>query len=108
MSSNPCIFPDNIYGQAVEDMYREVARAKAKHGEQHFNSFHEGFAVLNEEVDELWDEVKKDNYDLAIKEAVQVGAMAIRFVAEMRRKIANRQTAKLVIMHTTNSDKQPA
>lgn len=52
-----------------------------------FNSAHEGFAVLHEEVDELWDHVKTNQKrrDLPAmkKEAVQVAAMAIRFALEV-------------------------
>jgi len=47
-----------------------------------FNSAHEGFAILKEEVDELWDEIKNNKHDigdLQRKEAIQVAAMAIRF-----------------------------
>jgi hypothetical protein len=35
----------------------ELTKARGKHGPQ--NSAHEGYAILLEEVDELWDEVKK-------------------------------------------------
>lgn len=50
------------------------------------NSLHESWAILREEVDELWDEIKKYPYanrspDLAnkvLKEVVQVAAMAQR------------------------------
>lgn len=52
-----------------------------------FNSAHEGFAVLKEEVDELWDHVKtnqKHRNLFAMKdEAVQVAAMAVRFAIEI-------------------------
>lgn len=51
------------------------------------NSAHEAFAVMKEEVDELWDHVKtkQSNRDLHAmqKEAIQVAAMAIRFAAEV-------------------------
>lgn len=52
-----------------------------------FNSAHEGYSILAEEVDELWDEVKKNpakrvpaNLE---KEAIQVAAMALRFLVDV-------------------------
>lgn len=52
-----------------------------------FNSAHEAFGVLSEEVDELWDHVKTNQRkrDLVAmqKEAVQVAAMALRFAIEV-------------------------
>ena len=75
------IFPDGKYGEATEAIYKEYMKAKSKFRKD-FNSHHEGFAVLKEEVDELWDDVKCNRKEEAIKEAIQVGAMAIRFVAE--------------------------
>lgn len=51
------------------------------------NSAHEGYAVLLEEVDELWDHVKTRQPDRDLnkmtKEAVQVAAMAVRFMVEV-------------------------
>ena len=53
-----------------------------------FNSAHEGYSVLAEEVDELWQEVKKNptkhpqRKDLMRKEAIQVAAMALRFLED--------------------------
>jgi hypothetical protein len=51
------------------------------------NSAHEGYAVLAEEVDELWDHVKvkqgkRDIPEMAY-EAVQVAAMALRFIIDV-------------------------
>lgn len=50
-----------------------------------FNSAHEGYAIIKEELDELWDEIKnKDsNPNEQRKEAVQVAAMAIRFMLDL-------------------------
>lgn len=51
------------------------------------NSAHEAFAILAEEVDELWDHVKtnqkKRDLEAMRKEAIQVAAMAVRFAAEV-------------------------
>ena len=49
------------------------------------NSPHEGYAVLLEEVDELWDHVKADTgrSSEARKEAIQIAAMAMRYVLEV-------------------------
>jgi NTP pyrophosphatase (non-canonical NTP hydrolase) len=47
---------------------------------------HEGMSILNEEVDELWDEVKKkqpQNKEAMRKEAIQVAAMAVRFIYDI-------------------------
>jgi hypothetical protein len=53
------------------------------------NSAHEGYAVLAEEVDELWDHVKvqqgkRDVVEMTY-EAVQVAAMALRFIVDVGR-----------------------
>jgi hypothetical protein len=63
----------------------EVRRATAKYAP--FNSAHEGYAVLLEEVEELWAEVKKApaarDPRAMREEAVQVAAMAVRFIHDM-------------------------
>lgn len=52
-----------------------------------FNSAHEGFAVLLEEVDELkahvWTNQKRRDLGAMRKEAIQVAAMAMRFAIEV-------------------------
>ena len=50
-----------------------------------FNSTHEGYAVIKEELDELWKEVKrkKKNKKKMEREALQVSAMAIRFILDL-------------------------
>jgi NTP pyrophosphatase (non-canonical NTP hydrolase) len=62
-------------------MIAELARARAKHPRKQA-SFHEGYAVLLEEVDEFWDWVKKRssqrNSKKMLEELVQIAAMANR------------------------------
>jgi hypothetical protein len=65
---------------AMDRVLTEFESATAKFGP--FKSRHEGFAVLQEEVDELWQEVKHGDQAAALMEAVQVAAMALRFVVD--------------------------
>jgi hypothetical protein len=71
--------------QAVNLIIEEYLRATQINGP--FNSAHEGYAVILEELDELWEEVRKKkadrNLDRLKKEAVQVGAMALRFLVDI-------------------------
>lgn len=49
-----------------------------------FNSGHEGCSVIREEFEELWDCVKTNQPPYAIRhEAIQVGAMALKFLLSM-------------------------
>lgn len=52
---------------------------------QAFNSGHEGWAVIKEELDELWERVRANQGydDLARQEAVQIGAMALRYIYDL-------------------------
>ena len=63
----------------------ELRRAMAKH--KPYNSAHEGYAVILEELDELWDEVRawQPGSDLTAmrKEAIQIAATALRFVHDL-------------------------
>lgn len=75
---------------ALASVKAELLRANKKHGAL-LHSAHEGYAVLKEEVDELWDDVKQDNLVRASKEAIQVGAMAVKFIVCMDRVIISKQ-----------------
>lgn len=81
---NNFILPPDALGAATEEAYLEVRRAKVKHPGE-FNSLHEGYGVLLEEVDELWDEIKIDKADRkrVRTEAIQVAAMALRIASEL-------------------------
>lgn len=73
------------FHQASEDALTEVFRAKELFPAP-ANSAHEQYAVLLEEVDELWAHVKtnqkKRDPKAMYKEAIQVAAMALRFAVE--------------------------
>ena len=70
---------------SVCEVLEELARARASF--QPMASAHEGYAILLEEVDELWDEVKKSpkkrDPGAMRKEAIQTAAMAIRFLEDV-------------------------
>ncbi len=74
------------YEKTISEVLKEVIRAKTLFPVD-FHNQHEGYAVIREEIDELWDEVKKNqrNYDIANqrKEAIQCAAMCIRFATEL-------------------------
>ena len=71
--------------QALVDVAAEVARAMGQWPP--FNSAHEGYAVLLEEMDELrahvWTNQKRRDLAAMRHEAIQVAAMAIRFVHDV-------------------------
>ena len=68
----------------IADVRRELNFATAKFGP--FASAHEGYAILKEEVDELWDNIKANNSLYAQREeAIQIAAMAIRYILDITR-----------------------
>lgn len=64
----------------------EVRRAKRLYSNNFINQ-HEAYAVILEEVDELWEEIKKNqkNYDIDKQrtEAKQAAAMLVRLMVEL-------------------------
>lgn len=75
----------NSLGWVLNEVSREIQQAQRKYPT--FNTAHEGYAVLLEEVDELWEHVKvKQGLRLTHemrKEAIQIAAMAVRFVLDI-------------------------
>ena len=66
--------------KTIEEILTELERARNRFPA--FHSMHEGYAVILEELDELWDEVKRDDTPAARREAVQVAAMTLRFLVD--------------------------
>jgi len=71
--------------EAIDEIIGEYGRAAAQHGT--FPTMHHGYAAILEELDELWDEVKKKaalrSRDELVKEARQVAAMSLRFMVDL-------------------------
>jgi hypothetical protein len=91
----------------LQDVANELKSARATHAPM--NNHHEGYAVILEELDELWEVCKRNTHSFSMKspewatdvdvadkdtlrrrkreamrkEAIQVAAMAIRFVQDV-------------------------
>lgn len=70
---------------AVEATLNELTKATEKFAG--FKSLHEGYAVMLEEFDELWADIKRAGphgvEDSRVKkEAIQVAAMSLRFLTD--------------------------
>jgi len=63
----------------IELVCRELESAVYKYGD--FKSAHDGYSIILEELDELWDLIKTNqgNTNRAKKEAIQIAAMAIKY-----------------------------
>jgi len=75
--------PNQTGCPTVDAVINELRSARAKFPAMH--SAHEGYAVLLEEMDELWDEIKTKGASIEKMraEAIQVAAMAIRFIEDV-------------------------
>lgn len=75
--------PDIV--NAFAFVYQEFTDACRAFGP--FASPHEGYAIMLEEMDELWEEVKGNKvagaHERQIEEAKQVAAMAIRYIVDI-------------------------
>jgi hypothetical protein len=76
---------DASLAQVLSEIGAEVHSAESKW--EPMNSAHEAYAVLLEEVDELWDHVKTNQKRRDVPamraEAIQVAAMALRFARDI-------------------------
>lgn len=65
---------------ALAKVHAELGRSTEEHG--WFNSKHEGYAVIKEQLDDLWDGIKSKMWtdQERYNEAMQVAAMAIKYM----------------------------
>ena len=79
------MIPDARYNKALLEVVDELMMLKSKVDDP--NSPHHGYALLLEEMDELWEEIRKKNQfrDLEAmrEEAMQIAALAIRFMVDL-------------------------
>lgn len=61
-------------------LHYEMDTAEKKYGP--FHNSHEHYAVLQEEVDEWWDAIKKNMADCCQYELLQISAVALRYILE--------------------------
>lgn len=66
----------------LAEIMEEYVRARAKFPPMH--STHEGYAVILEELDEMWDAIKANDTKGARREALQVATMALAFLLEVQ------------------------
>jgi hypothetical protein len=71
------------FAKAVQE---ELARARTQHPKPRA-SFHEAHAIIQEELDEFWDQVRLKESERdplnALKELIQLGAMAQRAAEDL-------------------------
>lgn len=67
------------------EIVKELARATEKFGP--FQSYHEGYAVIREELEEMWERIKERDPARLRIEAVQTAAMALRFLVDFERMV---------------------
>lgn len=75
-------------GEICDEVWEECLRATGKYPPM--NSHHEAYAVILEELDEYWEEVRKKkserDLDNTRLELVQIAAMAIRAYFDLCKK----------------------
>jgi NTP pyrophosphatase (non-canonical NTP hydrolase) len=68
--------------EALKQIETEYHRANDLYSDLHSN--HEAYAVIKEEMDELWDEIKKNKgtkgNNQIRHELIQIGAMVVRYL----------------------------
>ncbi|KKN75697.1 hypothetical protein LCGC14_0378000 [marine sediment metagenome] len=68
---------NKINGLVAKEFQRATEKFDA------FHNTHEGYAILLEEVDELWDDIKANDLYSSCDEAIQVAAMAMRYLFDL-------------------------
>lgn len=80
---------NTLSNKLLQLVQQEYDRATSKFTE--FNTPHEGYAVILEELDELWELIKtnRGGSDAAMDEALQIVIMALRYIVDLDPQICN-------------------
>lgn len=73
----------------------ELQRAQARF--QPFASDREGHSVIEEEYDEFWEDVKKNQAFFATLECIQLAAMSVRYLVDC----CDQETGEKILRETT-------
>jgi hypothetical protein len=73
------MIPNEDWEFIIDLIKDEVFKSREKHGK--IKSPHEGFALIKEELDELWNNVKSNISDLI--EPLQIAALAISYIFDI-------------------------
>ena len=68
--------------QHLQEVHDELLSALEKFPNPS-NTPHEAFAVIQEEIDEIWEEIKRGDLPRARAEATQAAAMLVRLLVEL-------------------------
>jgi len=74
--------PEGPYRHAELAIWDELTRSLAEYPHT-WPSLEEGAMVLAEKIDELWEDLRHNRIGRARAEAAQVGAMVVRFIADL-------------------------
>ena len=77
---------DKLLNSTINLVKDELLNGLYKHGE--FNSSHELYAVMKEELDKFWDSVKADQTNPDISKLISLAAVAIEGSMELCQKRA--------------------
>lgn len=80
MASSSYPLRETIRDGITSQISEELDKAYRKHGAEQWGR-HEFYAILKEEVDELWDAIKGDEpQERVLEEAIDVAAMCFRYM----------------------------
>lgn len=66
-----------ILNQVMDELYRAVEHYKP------FPTPHHGYGIIKEELDEAWDEIKRNDPKRTREEMIQVASSAIRYLHDI-------------------------